>query len=127
MEDLVIKYLNKCPICGNGFYAKRRHARTCSTRCRFILHKLGKSLENFKAMVDFDINKMPDDIIQGKAEYVKEKHMVDKYGNVFELIGGFTDNNGDMVRVIFRNNGLKYINVWNLKDDIISEEVYKFQ
>lgn len=32
-------YLNSCLQCGNNFHTKRKHARTCSNRCRMALSR----------------------------------------------------------------------------------------
>lgn len=32
-------YLNSCLSCGNNFHTKRKHARTCSNRCRMALSR----------------------------------------------------------------------------------------
>jgi len=31
--------LNSCLFCGNSFHTKRKHARTCSNRCRMALSR----------------------------------------------------------------------------------------
>jgi predicted nucleic acid-binding Zn ribbon protein len=32
-------YLNSCLFCGNRFHTKRKHARTCSDKCRMALSR----------------------------------------------------------------------------------------
>lgn len=126
MSDLIIKYLVNCPICGKDFYAKRKHANTCSARCRFILHQLNIGLKNYCDLIEIDLRKMNSEQIKGKAHYVRNTKMLDPYGNPFDFINGYIDNKGDIVRAIFRNSNLEYIKAWNLVDDEIEEKIFKY-
>lgn len=127
MSDLIIKYLVNCPICGKDFYAKRKHANTCSPRCRFILYQLNIGLKNFEDLYKFDIVKLNDVQLKESSEFVRNNKMLDKYGNAFELIDSYIDPNGDIIRSIFRNGALKYLEIWNRVDWEIEATILKFK
>jgi len=127
MSGVTIKYLMNCPICGNDFYAKRKHANTCSARCRSILYHLNIDVKSYCNLIEIDLIKMNNRQIKEKAEFIRDKIMLDAYGNPFDFIDGYMNSNGEIIRVVFRNPLLGYIEAWNLVDDEIQERVYKFK
>jgi hypothetical protein len=74
-----------------------------------------------------DLIKMNKEHIKIKAAVVRDINVRDDYGNPFDLIDGYMDSQGEIIRVIFRNMRLNYIKIWNLVDEEIVEKVYKFK
>jgi hypothetical protein len=81
---------------------------------------------HFIDTIEQDIYQLQDNELKVKTKYVNEKKYLDDNGCAFELIDGYSDSNGDLIRVVFRNNGSKYLCVWNDIGDTIEERVYKF-
>ena len=105
-------YSIPCFICGNYFFAKRKHAYTCSPRCRHTLHKLNADIIEFPLHLDYIPVKMLESQIDKKRQFVNHANMKDSNGNVFEFIYGYLDLNGNVVIAVFRNDILKYLMAW---------------
>lgn len=126
MGKLIIKYLCHCPICDNNFHAHRKHAQTCSSRCRFIFHKLNTDFKALCHKHGYVLSRMERDILKVKAEYLEKSRFLDHFGNPFSLEEAYVDSNGDIMRIIFRNKALKYLEIWNLVNNRIEEKIYSY-
>src|SRR5258708_1123937 len=125
MPEIELKYLMKCPVCGKTFYVKRKHANTCSPRCRFIMFKLKGDHSKLCNINESGIAKMNKEQMKLKIEFVRQNKMLDINGNPFELIDGYIDDKGDIIRLVFRNTALKYIESWDLIENEVKERVFR--
>jgi len=121
-----IMYSIKCSICGIPFLARRKHAKTCSSRCRFIRHKVHDKAINFASQINYEIFKPTNELLKAKTDFVKKSNMKDLNGNKIELIDGYVDNIGNFKILVFRCNSLRFLNVWNEFENDIIEEFYTF-
>ena len=126
MVNYEITYKKICSICGKRFFPKRKHAITCSTKCRSILHKLKIGAVEFSSQIGYKLFPLNGNELNKKIEYVRNAKMCDVRGNSMEFINGYTDENGKIIRLVFRNATLRYLEVWDDYGSEINEMFYKF-
>lgn len=72
------------------------------------------------------------EIFKMNSEHVKMKNAIvdtwsDCYGNRFELIEGYMNSEGVIIRIVLRNNALKYLKVLHEIKDDVAQMILKFK
>lgn len=126
MVNYEIRYNMYCLICDIVFYPSRSHAKTCCARCRSILHDLKMGLKKYQSQFDFGLTQLSEGEIKNQVNLIEHGKMCDSLGNRVEFLLGYKDSGGDIKRLIFRNKTLKHLEVWNVYEDQISTEYFRF-
>lgn len=95
------------------FHTARRHTKTCSPKCRLIYFKLKKGLEWISNHYGHMPIKMGEQKAREIADFIKKAILKDCFGNQMFLDQAYTDEQGNIVRIIFRSHDKKFLETWN--------------
>ena len=126
MEDYKIRYIIHCSICDKIFYPNRNHSKTCCQRCRSILFRLNGGRKLFCSAIEAELYKSTVLELKNKSDFVKNAKMGDGRENLMELIFAYKDSKGEIKWLVFRNQTMKYLEVWNNYGEEIKCTFYRF-
>lgn len=121
-----MKTIKNCPICANNFSTTRNHAKTCSARCRFILHKLNRNYIEFSSSLDYLLFHLSIKEIRQKNELMHKGGDSNSSIDHMEFVDGYKDINGKLKILIFRKRTPKYLKIWNYTGDRIIIKIFKY-
>ena len=80
----------------------------------------------FCSAIEAELYKLTVLELKNKSDFVKNAKMGDGRENLMELIFAYKDSKGEIKWLVFRNQTMKYLEVWNNYGEEIKCTFYRF-